>query len=223
VDRPESPWTDGEIAEVFRALRVCSAWLARQASRYRVALDAGSDGLYYHTEDPQEDEVPLGFRGEAGRVTLVSKAGAAHALAVASRWVSRVGFRDIVRFVGHVQRSVAADSWVVLFHPREAGRSFAIPAEISLHRCVELAVCYAQHAPLRGEVRGRIRPSPSTYAHELLHLFGATDKYDVVSLDDFPPGSVTERDIMRCSHYDLEHLRIDPLTAAEIGWPADAR
>jgi hypothetical protein len=32
---------------------------------------------------------------------------------------------------------------------------------------------------------------------------------------------VTERDIMRCSSRRLKQMQIDPLTAAEIGWPTD--
>jgi hypothetical protein len=62
------------------------------------------------------------------------------------------------------------------------------------------------------------RSDPVTYAHELLHLFGASDKYDVSSLQGFPAGSVTERDIMRTGRRRLDRLRIDPLTAEEIGW-----
>ncbi len=58
---------------------------------------------------------------------------------------------------------------------------------------------------------------PTTVAHELLHLFGATDKYGV-ALRSFRPGSVTSRDIMRLNHDLLSRMTIDPLTASEVGW-----
>ena len=48
-----------------------------------------------------------------------------------------------------------------------------------------------------------------TVVHELLHLFGATDKYGR-SLRDVPPGTVTSRDVMRLSETRLSRLRIDP-------------
>ena len=58
-----------------------------------------------------------------------------------------------------------------------------------------------------------------TVAHEFLHLFGATDKYNV-SLDAFPRGTVTDRDIMRLTSERLSRLRIDLGTATEVGWAA---
>ena len=54
-------------------------------------------------------------------------------------------------------------------------------------------------------------------AHEVLHLFGASDKYGV-PLDSFRSGQVTHRDIMRMDARRLERLRVDPLTASEVGW-----
>ena len=219
VDRPDSSWTDAEIWDVLQAVEACASWLMQQASRYGTALEVRSDSLYYHTSDAREEVVPIGFATAGGQTVPVEALSAGAALALATYWVHQLGFADVVRFLGHVQRSVEVDSWVVLFHLREAGRSFAVPADISLHRCVELAICYPQNAVLRRGLHGPVRPRPALYAHELLHLFGATDKYDVISLHDFAPGSVTERDIMRTGSRRLERLRIDPLTAAEIGWP----
>lgn len=221
VDRPGSSWSEPEICDIFGAVEVCADWLTQQASRYNTALTMRSDSLYYHATDPREEVVPIAFQSVAGQMVPVEAVNAASALAAPTYWVHRLGFADIVRFMGHVQRSVDADSWVVFFHPREAGRSFAVPAHRSLHRCVELAVCYPQYAILRSGVHGPFRQDPAVYAHELLHLFGATDKYDVTSLEVFPSGSVTERDIMRSGSRRLQRMRIDPLTAAEIGWPTD--
>jgi hypothetical protein len=221
VDRPESSWTDAEICEVLGAVEECARWISEQASGYGVGLEVFSDPLYYHASDPREHLVPIGFQTAGGRTVPVEAESAAQCVALASYWPPRLGFADIVRFFGHIERSIDADSWAVLFHPREAGRSYALPAKLSLHPCVELVVCYPQHAVLRGEVEGPLRPSPAVYAHEVLHLFGASDKYDTISLKDFPSRSVTDRDIMRCRNWRLKRLRIDPLTAAEIGWPTE--
>ena len=46
----------------------------------------------------------------------------------------------------------------------------------------------------------------------------APDDADVVSLSDFPPGSVIDHDIMRFTNECLKWMRIDALTATEIGW-----
>ena len=58
---------------------------------------------------------------------------------------------------------------------------------------------------------------PVTIVHEVLHLFGASDKYGV-PLRSFAPKSVTHREVMRLDEESLIRLRIDPLTAREIGW-----
>jgi hypothetical protein len=62
---------------------------------------------------------------------------------------------------------------------------------------------------------------PDCYPKDAIFGFGATDKYDVVSFEGFPAEAVTERDVMRLGYRRLKQLRIDPLTAAEIGWPTD--
>ena len=56
-----------------------------------------------------------------------------------------------------------------------------------------------------------------TVVHELFHLFGASDKYGI-PLRSFPPKSVTDRDVMRLDSETLSRLRVDPATAAEVGW-----
>ena len=56
----------------------------------------------------------------------------------------------------------------------------------------------------------------------LLHLFGASDKYGY-ALKAYAPKSVTTRDVMRLSEGRLARLRIDSGTAAEIGWTADGK
>ena len=81
----------------------------------------------------------------------------------------------------------------------------------------DYAVSYAREANFPEPLRHPPYTDPVTIVHELLHLFGASDKYGV-SLRSFPPKSVTTREIMRLDEPSLSRSRIDPLTAAEIGW-----
>jgi hypothetical protein len=85
-----------------------------------------------------------------------------------------------------------------------------------------LAVCYAREASFTEPVVRAPGPDPVTFVHELLHLFGATDKYGV-PLSEFPPGAVTACDVMRLDRTRLARLHVDPLTAAEIGWVSRMR
>jgi hypothetical protein len=114
---------------------------------------------------------------------------------------------------------VEADLRVWLIHHRRAGRSFAIPPDESDLPGVSVAICYARETSLPEPLTARPYADPITYVHELLHLVGAEDKYDV-PLGSFPARSVTERDVMRLDETSLSRMRIDPRTAAEIGWDA---
>ncbi len=116
-----------------------------------------------------------------------------------------------------VGRRLRADSPVWLIHPRSAGRSFVVPESETGMIGVNLAICYARETEFPERLVGAPFPDPSTFAHELLHLFGASDKYGR-PLSSFPKGSVTNRDIMRLEVETLSKLRIDPATAREIGW-----
>ena len=129
------------------------------------------------------------------------------------------GFADIVDLVGRINFRVEADARVWLLHVRRAGRSLAIPAVESELSGVGLAVCFAREASFPEPLLGPGRVDAASVAHELLHLFGASDKYGV-PLRSFAAGSVSSRDIMRMDHDRLDRMRMDVLTAAEVGWPA---
>src|SRR5690606_23118862 len=108
-----------------------------------------------------------------------------------------------------------------LLFPRSAGQSWAVSeADLGLPG-VSLGVCYARETKFSAALDRRPFSDPVSIVHELLHLFGATDKYGV-PLKDFPAGSVSRRDVMRLDFETLGALRIDPLTAAEIGWRGKA-
>jgi hypothetical protein len=131
-----------------------------------------------------------------------------------------LGSRDAADLFARINARVAADVHVWLLHPRRAGRSFAVPIHQSPLAGVGLALCYARESSFPEVLDGTPYTDPVTVVHELLHLFGATDKYGV-SLQSFPPHSVTSREVMLLYESSLSRLRVDPQTAAEIGWVTD--
>ena len=135
----------------------------------------------------------------------------------ATRAAVRLGFRDAADLFQAVEARVESDAAVWLIHPRRAGRSLAVPREESGLRGVSLAVCYARESSFPEPMVGPARTDPVTVVHELLHLFGATDKYGR-SLREFAPKAVTPREVMRLAETRLSRLRVDAETAREIGW-----
>ena len=143
-------------------------------------------------------------------------------LAIASRASARHGFADMAELAGRIRGRLDVDAQAWLLHLRGAGRSMAIPAGDSALAGVDLAVCFSREASFPEPTSGGGRVDPLTVVHELLHLFGATDKYGV-PLADFPGDTVTRDDIMRMDHETLDRLRVDDRTASEIGWGDLAR
>ena len=180
-----------------------------------------ADAYFQARDDRPRGEVEVEFAavGEEGEIF---EAGAeVKEMAAFSRAAAALGFADGSDLASKVAAALrrdadGVDAIVWILHPRSEGHSFVIgPREAPPGAA--LAVCYAREGDFPRPLAGRPFPDPATFVHELLHLFGASDKYNV-PLGSFPAGSVTGLDIMRMDVESLSRLRVDPLTAREIGW-----
>ena len=211
-------WSDDEIARAHGSLIRAGEWIEREAMRLGAAVNVDVACIYFAATDPvREPDVELAIiSGEHGEG--ISDADAeVRLVASASRAAAVLGFRDVADLAGQVASRVQTDAVVWIIHPRSAGRSFVAAERETGMRGVHLAICYAREDDLPGRLRGAPFTDPVTIAHEALHLFGASDKYGA-SLTAFPKATVTARDVMRLDVEVLAKLRIDPGTAAEIGW-----
>jgi hypothetical protein len=210
-------WSDDEVAAAHKALLRAGGWIEREAIRWGVAVNIELADTYFAAEAAIREEVEVEFAPEWDHFAPVEAGRVAKVLADASRAAARLGFADVADLIARIDPRLRADERVWLLHLRRAGQSIAVGEADSGLPGVNLAVCYAREANLPERLAGPPFADPVTFVHELLHLFGATDKYDR-PLRSFPRGSVTERDVMRLDVESLPRLRIDPLTAAEIGW-----
>ncbi len=217
VGRDGRSWSDGEIAEAHSELHRAAVWIERQAIRHKAAVNLELSGTYFRFNDDSDDEVALAFIHEGDDIGPLEDRATTKALVIASRTAAQHGFQDASDFFQGIAARTSADALVWLIHPRQAGRSFALPLEDSDLWGVSLAVCYPREASFPEALRGAARPDPVTIVHEFLHLFGATDKYGR-DLREYPRGLVTRREIMRLSETRLSRLQIDELTALEMGW-----
>ena len=217
VGRDGRAWTDLEVSRCLEGLERVGLWIEREASRRDVPVNVSLVDTYFQVEDDVVDRVEVEFTPEGDDVGPMEANASTKAIAGASRAAALLGFRDVADLLGRINARVQADSRVWLFHLRRAGRSLAIPASECDVSGVGLAVCFAREASFPEPLAGAGRLDTTTVAHEMLHLFGASDKYGV-SLRSFPAGSVSARDIMRLNHDSLFRMTIDPLTASEIGW-----
>jgi hypothetical protein len=172
---------------------------------------------YFVTDDPEPDDVAVGFAQEGDSVGPFEEGATWKAVVGLTRAADRFGFRDAEDLCASLEARARCDAGVWLIHPLRAGRSLAVPRESSGLPGVSLAVCYARESSFPEPLTGPARTDPVTVVHELLHLFGATDKYNR-SLRTYAPRSVTGREVMRLSETRLSRLRVDRETAREIGW-----
>ncbi len=217
IGRDGRRWSDETIAEAHASLRKSAVWIEREAIRWDARVNVDLADAYFVVEDEQDEDVAIGFVPEGDRQGPIEERAVSKALIAMSRAAGRLGFHDARDLVQRISGRIEADVHVWLVHPLRAGRSLAVPLERTEMAGVSLAVCYAREASFPEPLTKSPYSDPTTIAHELLHLFGATDKY-AVPLRSFPAQSVTSRDIMRLSFDSLSRLRIDPKTAEEIGW-----
>jgi hypothetical protein len=222
VGRDGRPWSDLEIAQAHDSMINAGLWIEREASRREAPVNVGLADTFFQVEDDAEDLVEVAFTAEGDDVGPMEADASTKGMVAASRAAAQLGFVDVVDLMERINLRVEADARIWLFHLRRAGRSLAIPASDGEVSGVGLALCYAREASFPEPLGGRGRVDPTTVAHELLHLFGASDKYGV-SLRDFAPDAVSSREIMRLNFDSLARMRIDTLTASEIGWGPVAR
>lgn len=217
VGRDGRSWSSAEIARTHKSLIRAGEWIEREAIRWSAAVNIELADTVFVAEDDSAEDVEIGFVPQGDEQGPLEARAVENALASASRAAARLGFADVADLVERIGPRVEADGRVWLVHPRRAGRSIAALERDSGLPGVNLAVCYAREAGFSEPLVGPTFADPVTFVHELMHLFGAEDKYGV-PLTRFPRKSVTERDVMRLSVEHLSRLRVDPLTASEIGW-----
>jgi hypothetical protein len=218
IGRDGKGWSDDEIARAQASLVRTGEWIEREAIQRGAAVNVDVAEVYFAATDPvREPEVELAIISGEHDEGIMDADAEVRLVASASRAASLLGFRDVADLARQISARLRADAVVWMIQPRSAGRSFVVSERETGMRGVSLAICYAREDDFPGKLHGPPFSDPVTFAHEALHLFGASDKYGT-PLASFSRGTVTSRDVMRLDVETLSKLRIDPATAAEIGW-----
>jgi len=138
-----------------------------------------------------------------------------------------LGEKSIGDFIESQVKLSNADQGVVFLHTNLDQRSFA-------HRCgythkkrslvnnkfetTMISQCRDEYVMLMEEVkRNRWDKMHYAQAHEMMHVFGAADLYNIKKASDY---AVT--DIMNFQSKQLDNSSIEPITAYAIGWKNEA-
>ncbi len=219
LGRDGRDWTDAEIAAVIQATQSAADWLAGEADQWEIPLTIEiQKELVIGTNDAPRSPGELVMAMDEFDSSLEDFEESAAVVRAASGVAAELGFRDLPTLVACLNDPLADDVAVVwMIHSLSQGQSHYLDATETEVPGLRLAVCYVHEELPDAPWRGPIFADRVTIAHELLHAFGATDKYQA-STTRYPRGAVSEWEVMLLHHKALGRLRVDPLTAREIGW-----
>lgn len=201
-----NPWTPSKIEfnkqKVFEAQR----WLKMQALRYGKHVEFvncafGSDGSFLDNEIPESCDANNAYT-YPGKILL------------------KVGFPSKSAFVNWVKNNTECDQCLAIIFANTKGRSFASPVTKESHNYnpehynLECCLIY------RNYTGSNIETNTATIAHEILHLFGAWDLYEIDDSDHeraIKAELMFPKSIMLNTHRDIWETQIDEINAWLVG------
>jgi hypothetical protein len=124
-------------------------------------------------------------------------------------FLAQSAYRDFGEFISDLQQNDKARQVALVFHTNHEARSYAFRCTNKQPECVREHVMLTEDISLTKQAW----LVPQVQAHEILHLFGADDLYQINQAKDF---AVT--DVMNYFSSELNYATIDPITAWAIGW-----
>lgn len=202
-----NPWRVADIERQKQKVFEAERWLRMQALRYGKDVEFvnaafGADGSFL------DDDIPVGGHTR-------------NSYYYAGNILRKMGFSDPQDFVRWTRCKAGCPQCLTIVFPNTCGRSFASPVSRRLH----------SHNPVRYNLEGCIvyrkddegcthETNPATVAHEMLHLFGAWDLYELDSGDRNRADKTAlmfPNSIMLRTHCDIWQLQIDEINAWLVG------
>ncbi|MCB1146346.1 MAG: hypothetical protein KDK38_06050 [Leptospiraceae bacterium] len=204
TDQQDS-WTKDEKLLMLEKQNQAQEWLVEQARRYNVDLSFECSGQFGFEEDIALDFVERGTASGRESVDWVSKI------------LYKSGYQSTQDLVKWVKDNTECDQIQVIIFTKGKGNGYAMAYANNMSRekyFVEGTMLYEKYN------NGSDKP-PASIAHELLHLYGASDLYktfrqsaekEKIARQKYP------NSIMLKVSYDINELEIDNFTAWAIGW-----
>jgi hypothetical protein len=123
---------------------------------------------------------------------------------------NQLGYRSLHDFVDSMRRENPDDAVAMVFHSNAQARSYAASCPKTTN-----SNCKFEYVMLTEKMNNSASSwaTTQTQSHEILHLFGAADLYNIEGAKNY---AVT--DVMNYYSKELKYASISPLTAWSIGW-----
>ncbi len=203
IDDAVSVWADDDVDTVLRYMNDSVDFLENEAARYGASLN-----LY------STDKVHSVYLKTSKNITTSIDD---------YLWIELLfadtTYRTLEGCVKSYFNLEGYDNWCVMLHIAKNGRSYSLACNSDYY---DHMIYYSERSVMfySGDTSYQYYSVASTYAHEMLHLFGAEDLYndyvtDATSelLEHFFPN-----EIMRVTCDDLGTQAVCPYTAYRVGW-----
>ena len=207
----DSHWSSLDREQTISTLKFSQKWLISQSKNYQSALVVGSKKLDKSFIEPTFVNRIFQINKDPTLSLLHKKLnlfGTAQAsqLPFARYVVRKLGFTSINSFLSTLKSKEFASNALLIIHLNKRARSFAEPCNHGW--CNEEATYILE--PVKN---CRWQSLHYVLAHEVLHLFGADDLYNIRAAKNY-----VSADIMHYGSRYLEDSEIRSLTAYAIGW-----
>jgi len=206
-EKGQKEWSKAETRPVMEKIHKATGWISKKSKLYGVKNEFKVYSL--GSKEPIKlKNIPQGPGPKAGSSDILRVA------------MQSAGFEDGFDFFGYAKEKTSCDNCLVLIVSNTKGRSYATPESREAYMkniktgCaphqLESCLIFSKYSD------GRNIAAP-TIAHEILHLFGATDLYDNNTQKNELMGKHFPNSIMRRINYTFDKLELDPLTAYLTG------
>lgn len=203
INEENSSWNITDKSKAISSLEEAQSWIISQANKW--SADVNFKNIVINDEIIFK-EIEPGLASGTERVDLVYET------------FKKLGFRNSKQAYRKLSRKYKCSNINVILISNSKGRSYSMSYSLKMDKrkyFLEGMIVFLNYN------NNEMAPLAGTFAHELLHLYGAWDLYhtyaqtadrQAIAFDLFP------NDIMVRLDYNLDNLTIDKLTAWLIGW-----
>lgn len=206
VAKESNPWNRTNIDRTINKLTEAQRWLKMQSARYDKRLDF-INTVFGENPPLYDNHIPDNF-------------DSSNAYYYACELIQRIGFGNNESYMRWVSQNTDCDQCFVIIFCNKDGRSYASPVNKKLIEYdpfrynLECCLLYSKYP------NSNIETTTASIAHEILHLFGAWDLYELEDKDKpradkckmmFPNSIMVE------TYRDIWETQIDEINAWLVG------
>lgn len=195
-DNRWSKWSNKDRLENSTNVKLVTDWYKQQAKIYNIS-NLSFNTRYFFLRSPKG----------LGKEWIRKREFFDYA---SSLFANQLGYNSLNDFVDTIRRKNPDNEVAIVFHSNAKARSFAAS-------CLKVknSNCKLEYVMLTKKMGKHANDwtTTQTQSHEILHLFGAADLYNIEGAKNY---AVT--DLMNYYSKELKYASISPLTAWSIGW-----